>query len=156
MVHLNYPFYTYYKNLLLKDLCSRLPYGVKARVYNHWSDDIQDETITIENLHQLIKTFSIEDIKPYLFPLSSMTEEQKRELLELTGYEARCEESCGFDSWGFYVNIVGEYNYEDNQESIILYPDDIGIDWLDKNHFDYRGLIPKELALDATGLSIYQ
>ena len=144
------------KNLLLKDLCSRLPYGVKARVYNHWSDDIQDETITIENLHQLIKTFSIEDIKPYLFPLSSMTEEQKRELLELTGYEARCEESCGFDSWGFYVNIVGEYNYEDNQESIILYPDDIGIDWLDKNHFDYRGLIPKELALDATGLSIYQ
>lgn len=144
------------KNILLKDLCSRLPYGVKARVYNHWSDDIQDETITIENLHQLIKTFSIEDIKPYLFPLSSMTEEQKRELLELTGYEARCEESCGFDSWGFYVNIVGEYNYEDNQESIILYPDDIGIDWLDKNHFDYRGLIPKDLALDATGLSIYQ
>jgi len=143
------------KKLLLKDLCSRLPYGVKARVYNHWSDDIQDETITIENLHQLIETFSIEDIKPYLFPLSSMTEEQKRELLELTGYEARCEESCGFDSWGFYVNIVGEYKYEDNQESVILYPDDIGIDWCNKNHFDYRGLIPKGLANNATGLSIY-
>ena len=58
-------------------------------------------------------------------------------------------------SWGFYVNIVGDYKYEDNQESIILYPDDVGIDWLNKNHFDYRGLIEKGLAIDATGLNVY-
>jgi hypothetical protein len=112
------------KELLLKDLCARLPYGVKARVYNHWSDDVQDETITIENLHQLIKTFSIEDIKPYLFPLSSMTEEQKKEDYDI------CKEY-----------IIG---YESNL-----------IDFYNKYHLDYRGLIEKGLAIDATGLNIY-
>ena len=148
------------KDLLLKDLCARLPYDVKVncndKVYNFTgihsfnicvlSDDNEDNAFT---------TAGIKYVKPYLFPLSSMTEEQKRELLELTGYEPRCEESCGFDSWGFYVNIVGEYKYEENKESIILYPDDIGIDWLNANHFDFRGLIEKGLANDATGLNIY-
>ena len=108
------------KELLLKDLCARLPYGVKARVYNHWSDDVQDETITIENLHQLIKTFSIKDIKPYLFPLSSMTDEQKSQ-------------------YSFFLTRI-----IDGYDSSLL------IDWLNKNHFDYRGLIPKGLAIDAT------
>jgi hypothetical protein len=106
------------KDLLLKDLCARLPYGVKARVYNHWSDDVQDETITIENLYQLIKTFSIEDIKPYLFPISSMTEEQDKE----------------------FMNIQ------------IGYP---SVDWFNKHHIDYRGLIEKGLAIDATGQNVY-
>lgn len=160
------------KELLLKDLCARLPYGVKAYVKT-WSKldrKYYERVYTVESVHpslnsiyastenssvEVILGYTDYDIKPYLFPLSSMTEEQKRELLTLAGYEARCEESCGFDSWGFYVNIVGEYKYEDNQEFIILYPDDIGIDWLDKNHFDYRGLIEKGLALDATGLNIY-
>lgn len=65
------------KDILLQDLCGRLPYGVKARVYNHWRDEFQEETITIENLHQLIKTFSIGDIKPYLFPYSDISEEHE-------------------------------------------------------------------------------
>lgn len=149
------------KALLLKDLCARLPYGVIVETPKG-KGHVCDINLTIfgteigVNINPTIRdTFDIEDIQPYLFPLSSMTEEQKRELLTLAGYEARCEESCGFDSWGFYVNIVGEYKYEDNQESIILYPDDIGIDWLNKNHFDYRGLIPKGLANDVTGLNIY-
>ena len=155
------------KELLLKDVCERLPHGVKVAFFN---EDLtyhsEPKTLTgIECINNLNysrlededgNTTIVEFVKPYLFPLSSMTEEQKRELLTLTGYEARCEESCGFDSWGFYVNIVGEYKYEDNQESIILYPDDIGIDWYNKNHFDYRGLIEKGLALDATGLNIYK
>ena len=110
------------KELLLKDLCARLPYGVKARVYNHWSDDVQDETITIENLHQLIKTFSIEDIKPYLFSLSSMTDEQKDDMIK---------SSCGIGS------------------------DKNVFDWYNKNHFDYRNLINKNLAIDCTNLNIY-
>jgi hypothetical protein len=148
------------KEFLLKDLCAILPYGVKM---NHIADNehspktligVAKDMITLEGLGGY-ECVDVEDYKPYLFPLSSMTEEQKRELLELTGYEARCEESCGFDSWGFYINIVGEYKYEDNQESIILYPDDIGIDWCNKNHFDYRGLIEKGIALDATGQNIY-
>lgn len=156
------------KELLLKDLCARLPYGVCVEHTSGFRGTLHDITVYFTyNDDDTIKDYmcytdffgdvscKIEFFKPYLYPLSSMTEEQKRELLELAGYEARCEESCGFDSWGFYVNIVGDYKYEDNQESIILYPDDIGIDWLNKNHFDYRGLIEKGLAIDATGLNIY-
>lgn len=146
------------KKLLIKDLCSRLPYGVKVQAFDY--DGIE----TVETLYQIdsdgcTSTIECDTLKnthkPYLFPLSSMTEEQKKELLSLTGYEEECEESHRFDSWGFYVNIVGEYKYEDNQESIILYPHDIGIDWLNENHFDYRGLIEKGLAIDATNLNIY-
>lgn len=147
------------KELLIKDLCARLPYRPVIQIYyedmvgSGYFNEIVWVVDNDEPFH--VNDAYIENIKPYLFPLESMTEEQKRELLELTGYEPRCEESCGFDSWGFYVNIVGEYKYKDGQESIILYPDDIGIDWLNKNHFDYRGLIPKGLALDATGKGIY-
>lgn len=137
------------KNLLLKDLCARLPYGVKARVYNHWSDDIQDETITIENLHQLIKTFSIEDIKPYLFPLSSMTEEQ---FAELKVFADLTDE-------GDALELV---EWDDNYKTLEFWLEEIPsycvikiFDWLNKNHFDYRGLIPMGLANDATGLNIY-
>lgn len=131
------------KELLLKDLCARLPYRVKAQVYNHWSDDFQNETITIENLYQLIETFSIKDIKPYLFPISSMTEEQKRELKDLISQETKIlieqlkNNDCGIDE--------GKYHFIK----------DLELDWLNKNHFDYRGLIPMGLANDATGLNIY-
>lgn len=156
------------KKLLLKDLCARLNTNLVCSIYR--TDDYgvgyRDEILSGYCKGDIWYEFyfgddcgigidNVSKIKPYLFPLSSMTEEQKRELLELTGYEARCEESCGFDSWGFYVNIVGEYKYEENKESIILYPDDIGIDWLNANHFDFRGLIEKGLANDATGLNIY-
>lgn len=137
------------KELLLKDLCARLPYGVKARVYNHWSDDIQDETITIENLHQLIKTFSIEDIKPYLFPLSSMTEEQ---FVELKVFADLIYESDTLE--------LVEWN--DNYKTLEFWLEEVPsycvikvFDWLNRNHFDYRELIEKGLAIDATGLNIY-
>lgn len=129
-----------YKELLLKDICARLPYGVKARVYNHWSDDVQDETITIENLHQLIKAFSIEDIKPYLFPLSSMTEEQKKYIN---------------DRWG--VNEDFDFEIDPNWGEYFVELSDVVdfINWCYENHFDINFLIPKGLALDATGKNIY-
>ena len=158
------------KDLLFKDLCARLNTNLVCSIYR--TDDYgvgyRDEILRGYCKGDIWYEFyfgddcgigidNVSKIKPYLFPMSSMTEEQKKELLELAGYEARCEESCGYDSWGFYVNIVGEYEYEyeDNQESIILYPDDIGIDWLNENMFDWRGLIPKGLANDATGKNIY-
>lgn len=132
------------KDLLLKDLCARLPYAVKAQVYNHWRDEIQDETIMIENLHQLIETFSIEDIKPYLFPLSSMTEEQKRELRQMDAFISTFGDIC--------FAVYDEYGHD----VMPTYEDAIRItNWLNKNNFDYRGLIPKDLAIDATGLNIY-
>ena len=139
------------KKLLLKDLCARLPYGVKVEI-THWRNrdkGIIDSKIfriplDINKASILIKPTS--DIKPYLFPLSSMTEEQKKEFLSVAGYEVR-EEDCGRHTETYYYDMVGhEHNF---------YPNSDAIDWCIKNNFDYRGLIPKGLAIDATGLNIY-
>ena len=120
------------KELLLKDLCARLPYGVKM---NHIADDehspktligVAKDMITLEGLGGY-ECVDVENYKPYLFPLSSMTEEQKREYQYIT------------ERWMYDPS----YSISDS------------IDWLNKNCFDYRGLIPQELAIDATGLNIY-
>ena len=123
------------KELLLKDLCARLPYKVKVQdiYYNSlepapvWLIDINTQNVRMfaDEGYQ-----SIEYIRPYLFPLSSMTEEQKTELMELM-YKA---------DTAFGVIFSENIDY---------------FDWLNKHHFDYRGLIEKSLALDATGLNIY-
>ena len=132
--------------LLLKDLCARLPYGVKIRV----NDKI--ETVEGINILDNIVEFGtymacdIDEVKPYLFPMSSMTDEQWRELFATAGYEVR-EEDCGRHTEMYYYQLVGHENE--------LYPNSDAIDWLNKNHFDYRGLIEKGLALDATGKDIY-
>ncbi len=119
------------KDLLLKDLCARLPYKVKVKdtYYNY---DENSATIWLLDLNtQKVRIFadedwqSIEYIKPYLFPLSSMTEEQERE----------------------YLNTCNGYcTYYWTEETF---------DWLNKNHFDYRGLIEKGFAIDCTNLNIY-
>lgn len=127
------------KELLLKDLCARLPYEVKAQVYNHWRSEYEYETLTLKNYHELIDTFCVEDIKPYLFPLSSMTEEQKND--------------CPIDETNLNIikSNIGYGIIEIPWQLLYLF-----IDWCNKNHFDYRGLIPKDLAIDSTGLNIYQ
>ena len=109
------------KELLLKDLCARLPYEVKVKFYDHWVDEYEIIPLTAKLLSD---TVYIGDVKPYLFPLSSMTEEQKKEEYEI------CKEY-----------IIG---YESNL-----------IDFYNKYHLDYRGLIAQDLAIDATGLNIY-
>lgn len=139
------------KDLLLKDLCSRLPYGVKVEIYNHWRDDYEDETLTLENYAKLINTFSVGDIKPYLFPLSSMTEEQLAELKEFADlkYEHNTLELV---EWGWnntYKTL--EFWLEEIPSYCVIKV----FDWLDKNNFDYRGLIPMGLAIDATHKNIY-
>lgn len=115
------------KDLLHKDLCARLPYGVHVQ-HRHFSEPLQ---LTSMHLLELDSVESIEatleDVKPYLFPLSSMTEEEVDEFTQ-------------FDVYG-----NGEY----------IIPNHEAIDWLNKHHFDYRGLIPMGLAVDATGLNIY-
>ena len=131
------------ENLLLKDLCARLPYGVKM---NHIADDehspktligIAKDMITLEGLggYECVDT---EDYKPYLFPLSSMTEKQKRE----------------YNFWKHEVPIC-HYEYGDVVEEIELYDSPESIEYLIENHFDYRGLIPMGIALDATGKGVY-
>ena len=137
------------KELLLKDLCARLPYGVKfACNKNVYTAKGLDLIVTDEGDWEYAVTskgiapIEIDFIKPYLFPLSSMTEEQKMEIKSL------CDGTEIFDdgSWMSYISILGNFNFEINLAVV---------NWLNANNFDYRGLIPKGLAIDATGLNIY-
>lgn len=125
------------KELLLIDLCARLPYGVKCQIKGE--EDF--EPLKLKSFIQgkgfyafdfYIKensslTFKeLDEFKPYLFPLSSMTGRLKAEL--------------------FNLRIDIEEPFQDSL---------CEIDFYHKKHFDYRGLIEKGLAIDATGLNIY-
>ena len=123
------------KELLLKDLCARLPYGVKCAVVGE-QQPFTLTTIEVDNVNEhlynflelrrgfIVQVYSSE-LKPYLFPISSITEKQEKEFLETcNGY---CEYYWTTDTF----------------------------DWFNANHIDYRGLIDKGLAIDATGLNIY-
>lgn len=128
------------KDLLIKDLCARLPYDVKV-LYNNEVFNIDYisgiyEEIKLDNSDRY--TIDVLEVKPYLFLLSSMAEEQEKEYYNLCIEEER--EEIEFGEW------VTRVYYHDTIESI---------DWLNKNHFDYRGLIKRGLAIDATGLNIY-
>ena len=145
-----------YKELLLKDLCARLPYGVKfmcnKNIYTTKGLDliVTDEgdweyAVTAKN----IAPIEIDFIKPYLFPLLSMTDEQAKEIQEIVGNpDNACiiRKTDGLELWldpidtdpTIWVDTIFEVQ-----------------DYLNKNHFDYRGLIKKGLAIDATGLNIY-
>ena len=138
------------KELLLKDLCARLPYGVIVNVKGFDYDYNDKLTQIYKGVGCSIQVttnmpYGIEEVKPYLFPLSSMTEKQKNEIIDL---------GWSFDNdYSRICNILecsGTYRaYVDHSCCFEL------IDWCIKNHFDYRGLIEKGLAIDATGLNIY-
>ena len=119
------------KELLLKDLCARLPYGIKAEIKCHdgaWellAIYTNGTTYATRDVGYPIET-RFEECKPYLFPLSSMTEEQIKEFNSIT---QKCSTYIG--------------------KSILL------TDFCNKHHIDWRGLIPMDLAIDATGLNIY-
>ena len=105
------------KELLLKDLCARLPYKPQVEIIKDGTS-ITDKltTATIKYLEG-----GYWDVKPYLYPLSSMTEKQIAQI----------------EFWAFMKEYhkITDFYYE--------------------NHIDYRGLIEKSLALDATNLNIY-
>lgn len=129
------------KMLLIKDLSSRLPYAVHVQHISGVSGILHDISIfhkydENDNIYDAIcctdlfkdgSNMGIEYFKPYLFPLSSMTDNQKQEYQYIT------------ERWMHDPS----YSISDS------------IDWLNKNHFDYRNLIDKNLAIDATGLNIY-
>ena len=122
------------KELLLKDLCARLPYGVIVNVKG-FDFDFKDKLTQIYKGYgcsiQVTNNmpYGIEQVRPYLFPMSSMPEEQCRELRKL-------------------IN-TGQNDNNELMRSLCR------IEFYHKHHFDYRGLIEKSLALDATGLGVY-
>ena len=151
------------KILLVKDLCSRLPYGVRvchmtsefsgvlhniSVLHMYEGNDDSDKYDSIVDYVADIDFFGdgypyeVEEFKPYLFPLSSISSEQLKEVSEILGKEVEV-----FDN---YLNIV---NHTRNTFSYLEL--DALFDWFNKNHFDYRKLIEKGLAIDCTNLNIY-
>lgn len=123
------------KELLLVDLSARLPYMVKIEL-TWW---VMDEgtcintTLEPDHIEQLLND---EDggteIKPYLRPMSSMTEE---ECIELDNIEATIEDiSKVIPNVPYHIEVVSPKQ----------------IDWLNAHHFDYRNLIEKGLAIEVT------
>ena len=128
-----------YIDIIYKELSARMTYGLKVQV--------NDELFTFDKMHMgigmlytdyyrqplespdiiLSGCFYGNDIKPYLFPLSSITPKQKAELAQLTA-----------DIDGIFEQVLTE------------------IEFYHRHHIDYRGLIPMGLAIDATGLGIYE
>ena len=123
------------KDLLLKDLCARLPYGVICEDgYGNIAELIGIDKPNIATFKCATKSFwttNLDECKPYLFPLSSMNEEQK------IIYGDLCYAVINSLAWETH-KVLNEL-----------------VDWLDKNCFDHRGLIGKGLAINATNLNIY-
>ena len=136
------------KELLLKDLCARVPYGVKVHYMNNIF--VIDYVSSYEEVKLDIPdnwTVGVSEVKPYLFPFSSITDEQKSELNKK-----------------FTVQFSGNNVYSIHYHSEGYWDTDLELDlqdwlwfinWCYKNHFDIYGLIPMGLAIDATGLNIY-
>ena len=141
------------KDILLKDLCSRLPYGVKFK-YEDRPNVCEILSITpIYNNGNVVyfdryvnepKKCSIYDVKPYLFPLSSMTEEQKKDIFHNGKfYIDRRNSLCRFPMY------EDDYDFVTMEDCLEIF------NKLNRYHFDYRGLIPMGMAIDATGKNIY-
>ena len=125
------------KELLRKDLCARSPYGVKIHLESPEYGELigtldavypTDDRVIVDDLSKAIAYHNVRcggfnlgenNIKPYLRPMSSMTEEEEEE-------------------W-----------WEFKDENTIVESHSYSIDWLNAHHFDYRGLIEKGLALEA-------
>ena len=128
------------KQLLLKDLCGRLPYGVYIE---HTSTKIRGKLNNINVVHRYNGTNSVQEVeaaisflgdccidviyfKPYLRPTNSMTEEEEKEFAKIMVRSQDC-------------------SYENNESATTMVND-----WYLSKHFDVRGLIPKGLAIEVT------
>lgn len=115
------------KDLLLKDLLGRVLYGVKVDYHTNiftlgYNLYLNNGDVAFENYPMLYFLENIESVKPYLRPMSSMTEEEKNE-----------------DAMFFRAFSCSLYERESIER----------VDWLNAHYFDYRGLIEKGLALEA-------
>lgn len=124
------------KELLLKDLSTRLMYGVMCQVDDGAAGLNDGKLVEIDISKELVRFDAdgywdayIDDVKPYLRSMSSMTEEEKHELLKF-GVVNLDKDNNAID-----VCCVGFENHAKVQ------------DYLNSIHVDYRGLIKKVLLL---------
>lgn len=124
------------KELLLKDICARLPYKLVCKVKYRENGEYKTSNMVLDGIFRDDAYFISQngtvyssDYKPYLFPVSNMTEEQIEEYAHILVM-------CGTLESSQLMRMTVE-------------------DWFNKNHLDFRGLIPMGLALDATDLNIY-
>ena len=135
-----------YKKLKLIDLCARLLYGVilKVSLYDEKVDNArltgidEDGYLTVDFPADC--AFDIEEVKPFLRSISSMTEEEKEELKTLFDAEEITSDSICYLEGGTLEEYLSHISYSFCSKII---------DWLNRHHFDYRGLIEKGLALEA-------
>ena len=141
------------KDLLLKDICGRLPYGVKVHA-KYIDTDVEVEKVGVLSMvdSDAVVAFttydtncynyvSIHEVKPYLFPMSSMNEEQKKE----------CNFTDDLDSDILDAALCTNHYHRTGVPTVTYNL----VDWCIKNHFDFRGLIKKGIAIDATDKNIY-
>lgn len=139
------------KNLLFKDLCGRLPYGVEVQVTIHetvydarveavWSDG----TVYVEKNESDDALVDVTKVKPYLFPLSALSVPEMNEIVEMT--------NCNFP-WDL-LNEDEKLNWtvgglvESELFSLTLEQIDSISEWFKRNGYDYMGLIEKGLAVE--------
>lgn len=119
------------KDLLLRDLCARLPYGVKCY------DADNNIVFTLNDFDEFSSVWPItnngnscmEFCKPYLRPLSSLTQEERDKFCDIGG--------------------VISYRPTDGKQYIVAFVPE-ALDYLNSIHADYRGLIEKGLAIEVT------
>ena len=129
--------------LLLKDLCAKLPYGIYANIPNHHlvSHKYYIHEFNVKNKwtngilycagREQIYGVKIEDIQLYLRPMSSMTEEEKKEYSKTK------------------IRVAVQWDNYNNPIGFELIPTFKTFDWLSAHHFDFRNLIKRGLAIEA-------
>ena len=140
------------KELLLRDLSARLPYGVKGIITYNGDKNI----FTVVGMYKGILNLSdseackVEDFKPYLRPMSSMTEEEAIELSILYGVK----DILSIKITDEYIEVEVDDGFCSTEIWTIWYDEIISsieiFDWLNAHHFDHRGLIEKGLAIEVT------
>lgn len=149
------------KELLLRDLCSRLPHGVKGlhrgEVHELFTIDSREANNACLQVDGYDAWFSIETFKPYLRLMSSMTEEELRDFANIKFEDDAIWEIVEFPKMNCYKGFINVKCKNKNNGGTWIFQVNTrtpletyyGIDWLNKHHFDYRGLIQMNLALEA-------
>ena len=143
------------KELLFKDLCARLPYNVICQVEFRENGKYNSKVMLLSGIFTDEAYFTTKggsiysnEYKPYLFPMSSMTEEEFTKLKEYSGLKYDQLDLTSFQNGTYKCLNFSLSEVPSGAVSRVF-------DWLNTYHFDYRDLIQMGLAIDATNLNIY-